>query len=158
MVTLTLLLIQISSFNLPSAIAALGDDVSAVEKDRVRIAAKTAAPISLEKFTVHTISNDGLIIREYISKAGKIFAVAWDGNTSPDLEPLLGKYFTEFKVQNKSMNKNSSSAIKMKSRTARSAVVGNNVIVEKSGHMRNMHGKAYLPQFIPAGVSINEIQ
>ena len=37
------------------------------------------------------------------------------------------------------------------------AVRGQRVVVERWGHMRSLHGRAYDPALFPAGVKIDEI-
>ena len=64
--------------------------------DQAKFHAKRAV-VEKQDYTVHEISrDDGTVIREYVTPAGKVFGVSWTGPTIPDLSQLLGTYNTEF--------------------------------------------------------------
>ena len=93
---------------------------------------------------MHVISlNDGTLIREYVTPAGKVFGVSWSGPTIPDLTQLLGSYNTEF--QNAVHTKNG--------RRHAAAVHDSDLVVESSGHMRAFIGRAYVNSLLPSGVT-----
>jgi hypothetical protein len=100
-------------------------------------------------YTVHEITgDDGTLIREYVTPAGKVFGVSWSGPTIPDLEQLLGTYNAEFQT-----------AIRAKRGRRSSAAVHNpDLVVESSGHMRAFHGRAYLNSMLPTGVTEDVVQ
>ena len=102
-------------------------------------------------YTVHEIQTpDGIRVREYLSPAGKVFAVAWQGPWLPDLQQLLGSYFTQYQQ----------TAHSLKERVARTPVsVHNaNLVVEQSGHMRSFVGRAYLVDQLPSGATPESMQ
>src|SRR5262252_3454932 len=77
--------------------AALGGDAATVQTDRVQMKGALLRITSTETFTVHEMrSPSGPTVREYLSPAGKVFGVAWDGPTTPDLQQLLGSYYDEY--------------------------------------------------------------
>ena len=92
----------------------------------------------------------GNTIHEYLS-SGKVFAVTWTGISQPDLSILLGDYANEHTLA-------LSKASRIRGQRAQSQLRGEHVVVEKSGHMRAMRGRAYLPLEIPNGVNLNEIR
>ena len=145
------LFIQLSSLNHPSALASLGDTISSIEADRSRLSGRRSAPETYALYEVHIITNNGVILREYLSNGGKIFAITWQGNTHPDLSHLLGAYFKEFKNLPKRNNR-------IRGRALNSSLVGKNVTVERSGHLRRARGRAFLPKLIPQGVKLDEIK
>ena len=102
-------------------------------------------------YTVHDISrDDGTLIREYVTPAGKVFGVSWSGPTIPDLSQLLGSYSSEFRntllAQPKSFGRKPA------------AVHNSDLVVETGGHMRAFQGRAYVNSMLPAGVSREAIK
>ena len=131
-----------------SARAALGGVEASVEADRLAIHAiqqTTRTP----KFTMHELRTpSGTTVREYVSPAGTVFGVAWQGPTLPDLRQLLGAHFDEYV------------AAAGERRTRRSPVLVRlpGLVVQSAGHMRAFVGKAYVPQALPPDVAAEEIQ
>jgi hypothetical protein len=130
--------------------AALGGSVESVAADQVKFQAKrrlTAMP----EYTVHEISRpDGGMIREYVTPAGKVFGVSWNGPTIPDLPQLLGSYSAEFR---------STLLAQPKSFGRRPVAVHNaDLVVETGGHMRAFQGRAYVNSMLPSGVSAETVK
>jgi hypothetical protein len=90
----------------------------------------------------------GTVLREYAGPDGKIFAVTWNGPFIPNLKQTLGSYFTEFAAQAGAGHGNRKHL----------EVRQPDLVVESGGHMRAHHGFAYLPQAIPSGVSLGDLQ
>jgi len=140
-------------FVLPSpAAAALGRDETTVQDDQVRMKG-TLRSTPTKRYTVHEIkAQTGTVVKEFVSPAGKIFAVVWQGPFLPDLRQLLGSYFEQF----------SQSAKKLKSRHPRVRgpllIQEPGLVVQTGGHMRAYFGRAHVPDLLPQGVSIEEIQ
>jgi hypothetical protein len=128
--------------------ATLGGSAESVVTDQARFHAKRAV-LERRDYTVHEITgDDGTLIREYVTPAGKVFGVSWTGPTIPDLAQLLGAYNAEF--QNTLRSK----------RSRRSAAVVRNadLVVESAGHTRAFHGRAYLNSMLPNGVTQDVVQ
>ena len=82
----------------------------------------------------------GLILQEYISGAGNIFAVTWSGPALPNLQILLGNYFKDY--------------LTALQESRRSIYLNNeNIIIQSSGMMGAFQGFAYLLKQAPAGFS-----
>ena len=130
--------------------AVLGEDVSSVQTDRVYINA-TMRVMPAQNYTVHELrSAAGVVVREYASASGRIFAVAWEGPTFPDMKQLLGSYFEEFQ-----------SAAQAQTRPGGHSpliVQQPGLVVELGGHMRSFVGRAYLSDQMPSEVSNEEIR
>jgi len=132
--------------------ASLGGDVSSVQTDQVRVKAALMRVTSSDRFTVHEMrAATGTTVREYVSSSGRVFGVAWQGPTLPDLRQVLGTYFDAY-VQ--------AAEAAQKKRLGRGPIriEQSTFVVEQSGHPRAFVGRAYVPQFIPAGISIETIQ
>jgi len=132
------------------AFAALGDTADSITTDRQAISAAKGATTVNNNFTVQEIVSDSATIREYISVAGIVFAVAWNGLTNPDLTQLLGSYATEY---HDTVQKTPREPGRRSSR-----IESNRLVVEKWGHMPNLQGRAYDPSLIPSGVTIDDIK
>jgi hypothetical protein len=133
-----------------TALASLGGSEKSVETDRKKTFTAEAHSTTLKAYTMHEIKNDHLTIREYSSN-GVIFAITWKGSTHPDLSDLLGKYFEDYR-------QSLQASPRFRGARAQSRVEGRQVVVEKSGHMRAMQGKAYVLSLMPQGVSVHELE
>jgi hypothetical protein len=126
------------------AAATLGERVESVEADRTRLSARLAGTTDLGRYRVYTLDSPVSMVRQFARPDGVIFAVAWSGLAVPDLTPLLGAYAADYRAAR---------PLQRPRRGARSArVTGQQVVVETWGRMRDLHGLAYLPALLPAGV------
>jgi hypothetical protein len=122
--------------------ATLGGSAESVVTDQTQLHAKRAV-VERQDYTVHEItSEDGTLIREYVTPAGKVFGVSWTGPTIPDLNQLLGTYNAEFQ---KTLGAK-------RGRRNAAAVRNSDLVVESTGHTRSFHGRAYLNSMLPTGV------
>lgn len=108
--------------------------------------------VQVGNYRVHTITGEtGSTLREYATGGGVVFAVAWDGGLRhPDLENFLGKHLGEYK--------NHISEFKHQSGRRMTHVQTENVVFNIGGHMGHVHGNAYVPSLLPAGVTANDIK
>jgi hypothetical protein len=131
------------------ALAALGGDVSTVQKDRARFKASlqlsTAAHYAVHELKAPT----GIVIREYVTVDGRVFGVTWQGPWRPDLRQLLGPYFADFQQAAKAKRTGRNGPL-----SARSS----RLVIEMGGHPRAFRGRAYVPELVPADVPEDEIQ
>jgi len=147
-------LLVLAFLGVRGARATLGESVDSIELDgKILSAAKvTSKPISTAyaNYTVYQLEYDGTSVREYASPSGIVFGIAWNGLVNPNLTPLLGSYASEYQeALGRTVRKHGERHLRVES---------DHVIVEKWGHMRNLKGRAYAPNLIPAGVSIDEIK
>ena len=66
-----------------------------MQVDQTRLEA-TLRVMPAERLTVHELKTAGTTVREYVSPAGMVFGVAWQGTAMPDLRQLLGAYFDQY--------------------------------------------------------------
>jgi hypothetical protein len=72
------------------ALAALGGDVTSVHEDQAQMKG-TLKTTQAAAYTVQQITAPGnTVIKEYVSPAGKVFAVTWHGPFIPNMQQLLG--------------------------------------------------------------------
>ena len=128
--------------------ATLGEDLDSVSADQMQMQAALQVTAS-GKFTVHEIQlPSGTTVKEYVSPAGMVFAVSWQGPSLPDLQQVLGRYFEQY-------------AGALANRAAgpgARAIAQPGLVVQSGGRMRAFFGKAYVPQMLPQGVLAEEIQ
>lgn len=85
-------------------------------------------------------------VTEFVDASGKVFALGWKGMTHPDLESLLGSYWPEY------VSKKRPSQRRFPKRVTKTE----SIVVEKSGKMREVHGKAYIKSMIPDGFNLDQ--
>lgn len=130
------------------AAAALGEDASSVAADAAQLQAKTDVATGY-RFDVHRLLlPSGIAVKEYVSPAGMVFAVSWQGPDMPDLQQILGRYFQTYvdALQNQ------------EGAGAPGTVRLPGLVVQSGGHMRAFSGRAYVPLMLPQGVLEKEIQ
>jgi len=132
------------------ALAVLGESEASVESDRKALSASAHTVTPAHAYTVHGIDAGPNLIREYVSQSGVVFAIAWNGLTHPDLSLLLGSYAAEYE--------DASRAVPREQGRRRHQVKTSRIVVEKWGHMRNLHGRACIPGLVPPEVRIDEIK
>jgi Protein of unknown function (DUF2844) len=131
--------------------ASLGGDANSVQMDQAKIQG-TLRTTSTDSYTVHEIqASTGVAVKEYVSSAGKVFAVTWQGPFHPDLRQLLGAYFDQF---------SEAETAQRAQRRGRGPLLiqQTGLVVQISGHMRSFLGKAYVPQMLPAGVHAEDLR
>ena len=130
------------------ALATLGEDVTTVENDRLKMKAQLRMT-AIAGYTVHEIRDaDGMVVREYIAPSGKVFALAWNGPLLPDFRQMLGRYFDAY-------HSGASSP-----RVGRRHLVLEKTdhVVHSNGHMRAFQGNAYVPSLLPPNFSAADIK
>jgi Protein of unknown function (DUF2844) len=140
-----LLMLSISTI----ASATLGSDENSIQADQAHIRA-SARVTRTPAYAVHALqAPSGHVVREYVSPAGKVFGVAWQGPSRPDMRQLLGPYFDQFVQAADSMERHGHGPMMIRLP---------NLVVVSAGHMGAFSGKAYLPQMLPTGMRPEAIQ
>jgi hypothetical protein len=124
---------------------------SAVARQAVQTTASGSSSSTSTAYTVRetTLAN-GTAVREYLTSAGTVFAVAWSGPQMPDLSALLGTYFPQYVAGVQASRANGV--------RGPGAVENSALVVHSGGHMGAFSGQAWLPQALPAGFSTSDIQ
>lgn len=139
--------IAVLFFYSPQSFAALGDDASSINADEAHLNASgwVTARAYYSIHEMHTAK--GTVIRQYVSPAGRVFAIAWEG-FSPDLQVLLGDHFNEYLV----------AASQTAHRGRGVHIETGDLVFDSGGHMRYVVGRAFLRSQIPSGVSTDELR
>lgn len=139
-----------SPFLMLRAYAALGEGAASVTADAglLQGVVDTVTLAQYDRIEITTAS--GLRVREYLTRDGTVFAVAWTGPVMPDLSRLLGPSFKAYSAALAALDH---PGLHRSVRVASSAL-----IVESGGHLRAYAGRAYLPARVPAGVPAADLR
>jgi hypothetical protein len=130
------------------AAAALGEPQASVQADVARLGGSIQVT-GHANYQLHEIRlPTGTLLREFVGADGRVFAVAWNGPTMPNLRQALGRYFDPY----------AAAAGAKRSGHSQLRVARSDLVVQSSGHMRAFAGHAYLPQAVPDGVGIGELR
>jgi hypothetical protein len=142
---------SVSILNARGGSAAEGAGASVARQATQASAATSSSTAGSAAYTVRqtTLAN-GTVVREFLSQAGTVFGVAWNGPQPPDLAELLGTYFPQYVAGVQASRANGV--------RGSGAVENSGLVVHSGGHMGAFSGQAWLPQALPAGVSTSEIQ
>jgi len=127
--------------------ASLGGTQASVETDRLQVGA-TLRVLSSAAYSVHELQTpSGTVVREFVSPAGIVFGVAWQGPSMPDLRQILGTYFDRYVEAGAARKARGPVAIEQPG-----------LVVQSAGHPRAFVGRAYIPEALPQGVTADAIR
>ncbi len=133
------------------AAAVLGDSAASVLTDQARMKGMLRSTDN-RTYVMHEITVPmQTTVREFVSPAGVVFGVAWEGQFTPDLPQLLGPYYVQAKQ---------AAPTQQQTHTRRAPIVINTpgLVFQETGHTRSFHGVAYIPQLLPNGVQASDIR
>jgi hypothetical protein len=151
------ILLGISAFaRVETAFAVLGESESSIEHVRTKFQASGSASTKLSKtvsnLTYHELYANGIYVREYVGQSGLVYAVTWQGMSQPELSVLLGSHFNEFAAAEKQRK------VVKGYREAASTTTTSEIVVMRAGHMRDVRGKAFIPDQLPSGVRPEDLE
>ena len=114
-------------------------DSSALKAEKV---SRKAAAL----YTVEELDTGGILVREYANSDGIVFAVTWKGIGTPDLQTLLGSYYSEYAAAQ-------AQAVKDSTTRRHQSIQTPHIVVRRAGHMRAWRGRAAVASLIPSGVN-----
>jgi hypothetical protein len=131
--------------------AELGGNETGISNDVAiaRMQLRAVVPVGTH-YRIHDLTDEtGTVnVREYVNPDGKVFGVAWDGPTKPDLRQLLGAYFERY----------SSAAAKHTLVQQLRSMDQPDFALRVSGHMRHFSGSAWVPSLIPTNVTPADVK
>lgn len=139
-------------FALPAR-ASLGGNVSSLESDRAQMKASVQVT-QHSAYEVHEMQMPGgTVVDEYVSPQGTVFAVSWHGQFPPPMQQILGTYFQQYSAALRA----SQTQPKIYGHRPLN-IQGQGLVVQTGGHMRAHSGRAYIPDLLPPGMNVNQIQ
>jgi len=130
--------------------AELGGTIASVRNDTVHMKG-TLRSAATQAYTLHQIRTPtGHVVHEYAAADGRIFAISWAGPTIPDLRQLLGEnYFAKFQQVAAERKHYGRGPVLIETPE---------FVFQQTGHLRDFHGRAYLPLSLPQGVDASAIR
>lgn len=98
-----------------------------------------------------TTYSSGTRVREYVGADGNVFGIAWNGPRMPNLQTLLGNYFSQYVSGVQALKA-------VRPGRGPVAVEQSDLVVHSGGHMGSFFGQAWLPSALPAGLTGNDIK
>ena len=131
--------------------AALGGSVDSVAADTGALRGQLRVTGFVD-YDMHQISAGQLVVNEYVTRSGQVFAITWHGPLPPNLQQLLGSYFPRFQTAAAAAH-DANPGIHRIFRLEQS-----DLIIRQAGHLRAFGGIAYLPALVPSDVAIGQLQ
>jgi Protein of unknown function (DUF2844) len=131
-----------------SARAGLGENADSIARDHSALRGQTLVKTSSAAYDRHEITlSSGSRVREYVNKEGKVFAVAWSGPSLPDLKTVLAGHYDAF-VAAASAPRHNHHVL---------TVSTPELELQNTRLQRGFAGRAHIPNLVPAGTSIAEL-
>jgi hypothetical protein len=125
------------------ASATLGEDVGSVASN-VQALSATRKVQKLASGERHELTlASGVVVHEYVSASGVVYAVTWRGPRMPDLRELLGSYFAQLSARAPTGGHH------------RVTLRGVDVVIRSGGHGHSFAGRAWVPSLVPNGVDVD---
>jgi hypothetical protein len=123
--------------------ATLGGDLASVADNHQRLggARQVLKLASGERHELQLPS--GVIVHEYVSASGAVYAITWSGPRMPDLRELLGPYFAQL-ARRDAFPRQGHHQMRME---------GADLVIRSSGHNHSFAGRAWVPSLVPSGVN-----
>jgi hypothetical protein len=118
-----------------------GDEASVATNEHALAAARQVRKLAVGERHDLTLPS-GIVVHEYLSPSGAVYAVTWRGPLRPDLRELLGPYFGQ--LSNRAPGSHH-----------RLDFTGVDLRVQSMGHRHASSGRAWVPSLVPAGVTID---
>jgi hypothetical protein len=134
------------------AAASLGGDGSTVDRDRVQMRGSLVRIMRADTHVMQEMRTpSGVVVREYVSSTGTVFAVSWQGAWTPDLQQVLGTYYGRYiqRAQEVQRARRSRGPV---------SVQDDDFVIQVGGHQRSFSGVAYLPGRMPAGFNFQSVR
>jgi hypothetical protein len=127
--------------------AELGGDLASVHRDREAWGGALQTRRA-SRYVVYEVATPALTVAQYVSPAGKVFAVRWQGRAAPDLKRLLGAHYAVYM---------SALATRRGSHHVLELALPN-LVVQATRYLRYGSGRAYVPALLPQGLAPEEVR
>jgi len=131
--------------------AALGGTVDSISTDSSALRGQLRSTGFVD-YDVHQITSGPMVVNEYTTRAGQVFAITWHGPVPPDLQQLLGTYFPRFQSAAAAAHQNNPGLHRV------FTLAQPDLVIRSAGHLRAFGGIAYLPALVPSDLAIDQLQ
>jgi hypothetical protein len=129
--------------------AGLGGSATSILDDGTAMGAASMTTTPMPSYVRHEITTaDGVRVREFAAQDGKVFAVAFDGPTMPDLKTVLGTHYDSY-VAAATQRRGSHHVVSFASDGA---------VVTIMKTPRGFSGQAQLPSSTPQGIQAQDLR
>jgi hypothetical protein len=128
--------------------AVLGQPVASVLADQQALQAQRRTIAHADYVVEYLEAADGTVVREYVSPAGLVFGLAWEGPKVPDMAQVLGDYFPAYRDA-------LHAAVPHR---APWEVQTGDLVAELSGYLGAFAGRAYLVSLVQSPLTAAVIQ
>ena len=133
----------------PVAHAALGESVESVQRDHAALRGAALAVTPTQAYDLHEITTaDATRVREYVSRAGTVFAVTWSGRSLPNLQAVLGQRYDEYAAA--AAGHHGSHHV--------FTIATASLVMHIRKLPRGFTGSAHVPALVPPGVATQDIR
>ena len=143
------LLLTAALVTAPAAPAGLGEGTASIARDHAALHGHALQITPMQSYDRHELTTaSGTKVREYASRDGTVFAVAFAGPSVPDLKVLLGARYDEY-------------ARAVAARAGNHHVLSINspgLVMQVIKLPRGLIGRAHVPALLPAGVSPGDLR
>jgi len=131
-----------------NAYAGLGEGADSIARDHTALRGQAETRTAMSNYDRHEITTaSGTRVREYVSKAGKVFAVSWSGPSLPDLKTVLGAQYDAYLAAAQAPHHNHHVL----------TISTPDLVLQNSRLPRGFMGRAHIPSLVPAGTSTAEL-
>ena len=128
--------------------AALGGDLSSVNSD-VQALGGQHNMVAKVGYNLHQITKpDGSVVNEFVSPAGVVFGISWQGHSMPNLSQVLGSHLADLQQGQRTH------VVPRRAVT----IQGDDFVFSSVGHGRSFRGRAYVPSLVPANLKAEVVQ
>lgn len=127
-----------------------------IKEQRLHSLSHAASNAATPKFRVVESQTDANLVKEFVREDGIVFAVSWKGLQQPDLSELLGSYFPDFS-RGLADQRAEARQEKLTRVRGQSIALNGDLIVEHSGHQRNIMGHVFVKSLLPEGVDAHAL-
>ena len=132
-----------------AALAGLGEGADSLPRDRTALRASADSVTALNAYDLHEVTTeDGSRVREFVSRSGTIFGVAWSGRTKPDLSALLAAHYADYLKAAASNHRNHKVL----------SISSGDFAMQIMKLPRGFTGFAYVPALLPSGTTAQDIR
>jgi hypothetical protein len=133
------------------AFAALGGSADSISTDGA-VLRGILRSTAFTQYDVQEIDGEATTVREYSTRSGQVFAVTWQGLAPPNLQQVLGDYFSRLKAAAAAARASQGTSVHRVFQVDQP-----DFVLRSSAHMRDFHGVAYIPALVPEGVTAEQL-
>ncbi len=131
-----------------AAYAALGESSVSIARDRAALRSSLNT-VSMKGYVVHELTTEsGATVREYVTSAGTVFALTWNGTQVPDLKLLLSTYYDRY-ITAAQAHRTGHHVL---------SIATPELVMTVVKFQRKSSGQVYVPSLMPSGVTRQELR